>query len=718
MRFNLRHISTLAIMALGLSASAQFARVQLIHNSADAGAAVVDIYVNNTLAIDDFGFREATPFIDLPAGFPITAGVAPGNSMGPADIIASFPLGSLTSGETYVIMATGLLDAMAYNPFEAFTLNVFPLGQESAMQAGNTDVLVYHGATDAPAVDVIEVGVGAGQIIDGMAYGDFAGGAYLELPTLDFILDITLDNGTPTGLQYEAPLATLGLDGAALVVFASGFLNPANNNDGEAFGLWVALPDGTTLPLPEWNPTANVQVIHNSADALAAEVDVYLNGELAIDNFAFRTATPFLQLPAYDLLQVGIAPGNSDGAEDIIATFDYNLGADESYIVVASGLLDDVNYSPYIPFDLKVFAQGQTESGNNTETDILAFHGSTDAPAVDLFEVGIGAGQLADDLAFGDFGGYLELATDDYYVQIRLSDGVTPVVTYQAPLETLSLEGVSGVAFASGFLDPANNNDGAAFGLFVAFPDGTVVPLPALGNAPENNVCAEASPITVGAECADNTVTGTLENAWNDYGVPVCELPGLLPNVYYSFNSGNWGVITVDISALEGSGPEVGMLILGECGEVAEEVDLDGAPNSDPCVYNASLTGAIDLVGFAPNTEYTLMVFSNLDFGNVTGEFELCISGSEPSIIFENEPGTFTVYPNPSKGTFSIDFSGANGNATLDIIDLSGKLVWSGTKNMANGSRIDVSTALSSGLYLARLQDAEGSVRTARLIIE
>ncbi|HEX2616991.1 MAG TPA: T9SS type A sorting domain-containing protein, partial [Flavobacteriales bacterium] len=39
----------------------------------------------------------------------------------------------------------------------------------------------------------------------------------------------------------------LGLDGAAITVFASGFLTPANNSNGPAFGLWVALASGGDL---------------------------------------------------------------------------------------------------------------------------------------------------------------------------------------------------------------------------------------------------------------------------------------------------------------------------------------------------------------------------------------------------------------------------------------------------------------------------------------
>jgi hypothetical protein len=47
------------------------ARVQVIHNSADAAAAVVDVYINGGAqpAINDFAFRTATPFIDLTPGY-------------------------------------------------------------------------------------------------------------------------------------------------------------------------------------------------------------------------------------------------------------------------------------------------------------------------------------------------------------------------------------------------------------------------------------------------------------------------------------------------------------------------------------------------------------------------------------------------------------------------------------------------------------------------
>ena len=51
---------------------------------------------------------------------------------------------------------------------------------------------------------------------------------------------------------------------------------------------------------------ARLQVIHNAADPIADEVDVYLNGTLALDNFAFRTATPFIDVPAGVEINIGL----------------------------------------------------------------------------------------------------------------------------------------------------------------------------------------------------------------------------------------------------------------------------------------------------------------------------------------------------------------------------------------------------------------------------
>jgi hypothetical protein len=230
--------------------------------------------------------------------------------------------------------------------------------------------------------------------VDNISYGEFAG--YLELPTADYELEVRTASGSPL-IRYAAPLASLSLNGSVITVVASGFLDPANNSDGPEFGLWVALSSGGALiPLPvvEVDPTARIQVIHNCADAAATEVDVYINGELALDDFAFRTATEFLSIPAEVELVFGIAPGNSTSVDDVIAFFPFTLDNNGTYIVVASGIVSPTGYSPAPPFNLDVFAAGREQASGSGNTDVLVMHGATDAPVVDVAEISIPAGTL------------------------------------------------------------------------------------------------------------------------------------------------------------------------------------------------------------------------------------------------------------------------------------------------------------------------------------
>ena len=127
---------------------------------------------------------------------------------------------------------------------------------ERSSNAINTDVLVYHGATDAPAVNVLAQG--AGTLITNLAYGTFNPAGYLQLASSttadNYTLHITNTAGTATVASYGAPLNTLGTSGLAISVLASGFLDPSVNSNGAAFGLYVALPAGGPLvPLPQLN---------------------------------------------------------------------------------------------------------------------------------------------------------------------------------------------------------------------------------------------------------------------------------------------------------------------------------------------------------------------------------------------------------------------------------------------------------------------------------
>ena len=447
------------------------ARVQVIHNSADAAAAVVDVWLNDILLLDDFSFRTASPFVDAPADEEFTISIKGPDSTTPDDPIWTQNY-TLETGETYVLVANGIVSASGYDPVQPFDIYVYAMGREEASMMENTDVLVFHGSTDAPTVDVKEIGTGAGTIVDNLMYGSFDG--YLELPTADYILNIRDETGESSVISFSAPLETLGLNGAALVTVASGFLNPDNNSNGPGFGLFVALPAGGELvPLPVFEAgTARVQVIHNSADMAAEMVDVWLNDDLLLDDFTFRTASPYIDAPTGVNLRINIKGPDSMDPNDPIWSNNYVLEDGETYVLIANGIVSASGYDPVEPFDIYVYPMGREEASMMDNTDVLVFHGSTDAPTVDVVEVGVGAGTIVDDLMYGAYADYLELGTADYRLAIKDETGSSTVVTYDAPLETLGLNGAAITVVASGFLNPDNNSGGESFGLWVALASG------------------------------------------------------------------------------------------------------------------------------------------------------------------------------------------------------------------------------------------------------
>jgi hypothetical protein len=475
----MRPLNTFLILLLfGATLSAQTARVQVIHNSADAAADTVDVWLNNTLLLDNFAFRNASPFVSAPAGVPIEIRIKDKASTDTTNPIALFTF-TLAANETYVVVADGIVSPTGYNPATPFDLKVYGMGRETASNASNTDVLVHHGSTDAPVVDVVEVGAVGATLIDDMAYGEFRG--YLELPTADYRIQIRDASGTVAVAEYLAPLATLNAQGAALVVVASGFLDPANNSNGPAFGLYAALPTGgELLELPGATlSVARAQIIHNSADAAAAEVDVWLNEVKLVPGFKFREATPFVDLPAGAPLDVALTGPNSTDPSGAAFAAALTPEAGKTYIIVANGILSGTGYNPSQPFNLYLYDMGRESADNPGNTDVLVFHGATDAPVVDVVETAAGAGTIVDDLAYGDFRGYLELATADYALDIRDETGAVTVASYLAPLSTLNLDDEALVVLASGFLDPSENSNGPAFGLYAALASGgALVALP------------------------------------------------------------------------------------------------------------------------------------------------------------------------------------------------------------------------------------------------
>lgn len=461
--------------------------LQVIHNAPDDALSPVDVYEGvggtNILTLD---FREASSFANIGFnGNSFDFGLVPeGGSV--TDTIG-FTLDNLNDGDQRIVVVNGVLpdNSGDYEDFKELDISVMEMPRKSANNSNNTDLLVNHGAPGAGNVDIEEVGQGAGKIVSDLAYGAYAG--YLELPTEDYELKVT-PSGSDNALgRYEALLSTQNFDGDALTVFASGFLNPADNNDGPEFGLFATTSGGSVIPLPEIE-RAQIQFIHNSPDQdTADQVDVYVNGKtdlpqdgLGVNDFSFREATEFKTVPANTDIDIDISNWRESINNAYFSTT-INLDPNTAYIAVVNGAINSEFSDKDLGISLKKMAR--TSGTQDDKVDVLAHHGSPDAPAVDVVETKQGAGQLFDSLTYGDFSDYLSVDSLNYELEVQGNANNNTVAKFSAPLNDLNLDGGAVTLLASGFLTPGDNNDGPSFGLYAALPNGQVQSLQAIQEA-------------------------------------------------------------------------------------------------------------------------------------------------------------------------------------------------------------------------------------------
>jgi len=484
----------LMLSTLNSNLKAQAPTFQIIHNCADAAAANVKIWANGVVLVNNIAFRNATSTGSVASGV-YTIGVSLPSATSQAQSVAQFTV-TFNNNIDYKIVANGIVSATGYMPnstMAPFTLSTFT-SNTAGPGATQTQILVNHGSTDAPTVDVVAPFTATNPVIPNIlvnnaSYTNFAG--WLTLTTLNYKLQVRDQFSENVVQEYSAPLQSLSLGGQRISVLASGFLTPANNSGGASFGLWVATATGGSLiPLPTTTTTSTrLQAIHNCADAAAANVDVWLSsattgtaGTLILDNFTFRTASPFIDVPTAQVVTLSIAPPTSTSVASAIASYTYNLVPTSKYQLIASGILSASGYTPnstIAPFNLIANASVRERALVGTNTDVLIFHGTTDAPAVNV--LAWPSTTLASGITYSNYNsvGYNVLPTNNY--SISVTAGSATVASYQAPLSTLGLNGAAITVLASGFLNPANNSAGPAFGLWVATATGgSLIPLPAL----------------------------------------------------------------------------------------------------------------------------------------------------------------------------------------------------------------------------------------------
>jgi hypothetical protein len=601
------------------------ARLQVIHNSPTP---TVDVYVNGDKLLDSFVYRTATSFIDVPGDVLLNLGVAVDGSVSVNDTIANFPV-TLENAKTYIVTASGIVGDLT----TPFTLNVNDMGREASTDTNTVQFAVLHGATDAPAVDVEAFGVG--NLVTNLSYGEFTD--YLSVAPGVYRLRVKPAGSQTVVARFEADLS--GLKGGAAYVFASGLL--AGSPD---FGLFAALADGTVLELPAYNPTARLQVIHNSP---SPTVDVYANGGLLLDNFVYRTATPFIDVPADALINLGVALETSASVDDTLVNFPVIFEEGKTYVVAASGIVGN----PVTPFTLNVNDMGREVSTDTNTVQFAVLHGATDAPAVDVEAFGVG--NLVDNLSYGEFTDYLSVAPGVYRLRVKPAGSQTVVARFEANLS--GLKGGAAYVFASGLL--AGSPD---FGLFAALADGTVVEFPAYSPTARLQVIHNSPSPTVdvyanGGLLLDNFVYRTATpfidvtaDALINIGVALetsASVNDTLVNFPVTFEEGKTYVVTA--SGIVGNLATPFTLIANDMGR---EAAVDNSKVDFAVLHGATDAPAVDVDAAGVGN-----LVSNLSYGEFTG-------------YLSADPASYTLVVRPAGqpdvvGRFTADLSGLQGGA-------------------------------------------------------
>lgn len=381
-----RKVAVVAMVVVLLAAAATAfaaeppgdARVRVAHLSPDAPN--VDVWVDGAYAFQDVAFEEITDYANLPSGDHLVQ-VEPAGSGGSGPFVISATL-TLDPDTEYTVAA---LDELA-----AITPGVF-VDDNSIPTEGNAHLRFIHGSPDAPPVD-ITLTDGTVLIAD-TAFGEAS--SYLPVAAGTYDLQVRLA-GTNT-VVLDLPGITVD-NRTVYTAYATGFA-------GGSPALSAVISEDAGI--------ARVRVAHLSPDA--PNVDVVVNGAVAVPDLPFEAVTGYLELPSNAYL-VEVVPAGMPGPVVISAILDLDPNTD--YTVAAVNELASIE--PLVLVDDNTIPA----SGN---AHIRFLHASPDAPAVDIT---LPDGTiLFGDIEFKEVGNYLPVPFGFYDVEVRLAGTSTVVLT-------------------------------------------------------------------------------------------------------------------------------------------------------------------------------------------------------------------------------------------------------------------------------------------------
>ena len=496
---------------------------QFIHASADPALSPIDVMAGLSPSLapiiqnGSFGNASAvlTTFssisVDNALNLRLTANVTYPSQSASARVAASLPF--VVGQSSNVVIALGNLRPflLSTNPsLKSTELQLIQLYDTTSVVLDSTvRLLLVHGVTDAPRVDVVIRETGAV-----LAKLEYTQSAVAVLPLSDYTVDIRYSTSQSVIASFGAPLQSLSLGGQRITCVVGGFLSPKKNQDGPPISVIVvptkplALDSVRTVtsaflpfaqgPVVVKNPRTRIQIIDNSADAARAPLNTFLIARAPNSTtttvaplgqaLRFRQATQTISTTPLITVQI---VNRVPVVTQVVLDLDNVVGSQISAVpqrfqpgrpinlanlpsatlsrgwnkVIATGMLDTTDYTKN-PDGISIRTQftsfiDPVDSVAPDSVRLLLFQGVTDAKRM---SVDIRGGDSLAVLRYTE-GRFVTLPAQAFTFDFTTFGTDEVIGSFLLPLDTYAGQRIS--VMTSGFINPLGNSNGQPLGLLL-----------------------------------------------------------------------------------------------------------------------------------------------------------------------------------------------------------------------------------------------------------
>lgn len=242
----------------------------------------------------------------------------------------------------------------------------------------------------------------------------------------------------------------------------------------------------------------------------------------------------------------------------------------------------------------------------------------------------------------------------------------------------------------------------------------TINPIPADPTTTGGNLCGTGSTTTLTASGSDifwyDDATGTNQvGTGNNFVTPVLSAT----TIYYAQSSNG----TCESNFVPATATLVSLPTVSVGSDTAIEIGtayiLDAGPGFVTYLWNTS-DQTQQLTIYAPDTFCVEVTDANGCSATDCAIIDFFVGINDDAAI-----SIFSIYPNPSYGNVNITFNEKMKNATLSVVDVSGKIIFnSPVSNTVAGTTISINTSdFSSGVYFVKVSSDEKQF-SGKLMIE